>query len=548
MKRAVLYARVSGDDRKYATSGIESQLVDCRKYAIEQEYQVVSERYEMPDKATSGADWLPEIEHVLKLAQNNTFDVLVVREVDRLARNRFKQMAIETELAAHDVLVEYVIGRYEDSAEGRLLKGLMSEFAEYEREKTKQRTQRGSLRSVAAGNVIIGGSYAPYGYEVVQQNGKRTLAINETEAKIVHIIYDLYLNGLYTTYAIADYLTDNKIPKASKGRNHKARTSRNLWAVNTVTGILKNETYIGRWYYRKTKREKSGNGKIKHVPRPRSEWLLVEVPAVLPEDTWKAAQDRMKANKRQTGRRRNRVYALSGVFNCSRCGSGIVGVSRTHGENDYSYYKCAARHSPKRYGHNCDMPTTRIEKLDAIVWSWVKDVVLSPPRLREQWENHTQQRLEQLRPLMSTIETNKARLAQVEEEKRRLVKAYAAGALTLDDITEEKTRVEKLINELGKGIAALEADLEPRMPRPEEMETIEQYAGRIRQGATLSDDDPQEQQELFRLLQMKGTLSHDGAIYWLDLSCILGERRLSTVNTTAHRNETGSANARAGGP
>ena len=35
MKRAVLYARVSGDDRKYATSGVDGQLDDCRKYANE---------------------------------------------------------------------------------------------------------------------------------------------------------------------------------------------------------------------------------------------------------------------------------------------------------------------------------------------------------------------------------------------------------------------------------------------------------------------------------------------------------------------------------
>lgn len=78
-KRAILYARVSGDDRKYATSGIESQLADCRKYAGERGYEVVAEVYETPDKATSGADWLPELDRVMKLAQGGAFDVQIGR-------------------------------------------------------------------------------------------------------------------------------------------------------------------------------------------------------------------------------------------------------------------------------------------------------------------------------------------------------------------------------------------------------------------------------------------------------------------------------------
>lgn len=61
--KAVLYARVSGDDSKYATSGIDSQLKDCRKYAQAKGYEIVGEYFETPDKATSGADWLPELEH-----------------------------------------------------------------------------------------------------------------------------------------------------------------------------------------------------------------------------------------------------------------------------------------------------------------------------------------------------------------------------------------------------------------------------------------------------------------------------------------------------
>ena len=63
------------------------------------------------------------------------------------------------------------------------------------------------------------------------------------------------------------------------------------------------------------------------------------------------------------------------------------------------------------------------------------------------------------------------------------------------------------------------------------MEKIEEYAGRLQLGAELSDDDSEEQQAIYRLLQMEATLSHDGDQHWVDLVCFLGETHLSTIYT-----------------
>src|SRR5687768_10221534 len=102
-KRAILYARVSGDDRTNATSSIDGQLADCRRYAEQRGYTIVDEVFETPDKHTSGADWLPELDNLIRLAPSKTFEVIICREVDRLARNRFKQMATEIELENHGI-------------------------------------------------------------------------------------------------------------------------------------------------------------------------------------------------------------------------------------------------------------------------------------------------------------------------------------------------------------------------------------------------------------------------------------------------------------
>ena len=43
MTRAVLYARVSGDDRNNSTSSLDSQIELCRTYANENGWEVVAE-------------------------------------------------------------------------------------------------------------------------------------------------------------------------------------------------------------------------------------------------------------------------------------------------------------------------------------------------------------------------------------------------------------------------------------------------------------------------------------------------------------------------
>ena len=58
--RAVLYARVSGDDYDDdEKSKLDAQLAECRKYADKKQYKVLHEFQE--DKFSSGADFLSAV-------------------------------------------------------------------------------------------------------------------------------------------------------------------------------------------------------------------------------------------------------------------------------------------------------------------------------------------------------------------------------------------------------------------------------------------------------------------------------------------------------
>ena len=112
--RAVLYARVSGDDRKKDGRNLASQLDMCREYALSRGYSIAAELAE-DDRGASGAAFdLPKLQEALEMAHEGAFDVLVTRELDRFARGLAKQLIVETEFKRAGVTVEYVLAEYDE--------------------------------------------------------------------------------------------------------------------------------------------------------------------------------------------------------------------------------------------------------------------------------------------------------------------------------------------------------------------------------------------------------------------------------------------------
>lgn len=93
-KRAVTYARVSGNDRaKTGGENLADQTRLCREHAIKRGYQIVADLAEN-DRGASGATFdLPQLSEALKMAHAGEYDVLIVRELDRLSRDLAKQLA-----------------------------------------------------------------------------------------------------------------------------------------------------------------------------------------------------------------------------------------------------------------------------------------------------------------------------------------------------------------------------------------------------------------------------------------------------------------------
>jgi site-specific DNA recombinase len=214
--RAITYARVSGDDRGNDGRNLAGQLEMCREYVQEKGYTLLAEMAE-DDRGASGASFeLEKLGEILDMAKNHEFDVLVVREIDRLSRNLAKQLVVEEELNRSDIRIEYVLGEYADSPEGNLMKHVRAVVAEYEREKIKERIQRGKRLKVKAGSVMLPLDRPPFGYKIVKEGNRCQLEICESEAKIIRMLYDWYVHGdengkTMTLRGIAQRLTESMV-------------------------------------------------------------------------------------------------------------------------------------------------------------------------------------------------------------------------------------------------------------------------------------------------------------------------------------------------
>ena len=179
----MLYARVSGDDRQNEDRNLLSQLDMCRSYAEDRGWQIVAELHEDDQGASGAAFELPQLNHIRELARARAFDILVVRELDRLSRSLAKQLILEEEFKHQGIAIAYVLGEYPDTAEGNLVKHVKASIAGFERSKIRERMARGSALKVRAGSVLL--SHPPLGYDLVERDNRSTLAINEAEAQIV---------------------------------------------------------------------------------------------------------------------------------------------------------------------------------------------------------------------------------------------------------------------------------------------------------------------------------------------------------------------------
>ena len=134
--KAVVYARVSTNDQ----NTIPMQIRKCREYAKSRNWTV---SHIIKDIA-SGAKQRPQRNDILKLARKREIDVIIVWKLDRWGRSTADVVSSLQELQELNVKFISITEALDfTTAMGRAMSGLLSVFAEFERELIRERVMAG---------------------------------------------------------------------------------------------------------------------------------------------------------------------------------------------------------------------------------------------------------------------------------------------------------------------------------------------------------------------------------------------------------------------
>jgi site-specific DNA recombinase len=139
-KSAVAYLRVSTSEQSESGLGLKHQRDSIKRFAKQQGLRI---RKYYTDAGISGAKGInqrPALSEMLSDLKPNT--VVIVQKIDRLSRDTFLNLWIEKECGKVSCQILSASGEGNgDSATDKLLRGIISNFAQFEREMISQRTK-----------------------------------------------------------------------------------------------------------------------------------------------------------------------------------------------------------------------------------------------------------------------------------------------------------------------------------------------------------------------------------------------------------------------
>ena len=387
-----IYLRTS-TDRQERDETIKTQRATIKRFLDSKygpgNYEIVAE---YADDGYTGTNMnRPMLQQMLQDSQTNKWDILVTFDSSRLSRDFSDGITIVDNIMQAGKQILYTDG---SSPNGRpkLLNRVMAAVDDDDRERTVRKFLEGKKHRASQGRIM--NSVSAYGYTLIPKVGwqgradyKDTeLVLNPDEAVVVKLIFHLVGNERYSARQVIKKLMELGI----KPR----KSTRGIWAHSSIYNMLNNEVYIGNLRYassiavepkRQIKRLRKKNiVKTSRIIKPRSEWQIMSVPAILEGQEgvllFQRAQEQLRRNRREAkGNRDPHSYLLSGRIECScgyaRCGEGAKASGNL-------YYRCSDRVSNFPLS-TCDVGGVRAIDSDEAVWRYLSALVSTPTVFQE---------------------------------------------------------------------------------------------------------------------------------------------------------------------
>jgi site-specific DNA recombinase len=479
---AAIYARYSSENQR--PESIDDQVSACRKLA-KLSSLTISDEHIYADQAQSGArSDRPALAALMTAARTGEFDVVLVDDLSRLARDNHLMLSIIAELHFEGIRVISVAdGLDSTDEESTLAIQVRGIFNELQLRDLKKKTLRGQIgqkeRGFFVGEKTFGYRSAPFGEMRMDKKGRPRpegykMEIEPKEAAVVLRIFTAYADGMPLT-RIVKTLNEESVPGAI--REAKG------WSPATITRILDNEKYAGRWIWNRTEsRRDPKTGRRRRLDKPESEWIVREDEnlRIVRAQLWEAVREcRKQMHRTRPGGNGKRGFSgdqgspqkhfpthlLAGSMVCGCCGSTIAQVSGKSG----GYYGCLAATKGA-----CENKTlVRRTLAEKVILEAIKQRISEPEQIA-----YVLQRVEEeIAKLRSDLpDTLKLKEAELAGEQRRM-------ANFVDFIGEGRgsQALAKALVETERRVESLTADVDGAASQPGQ--GLPDAAGRVDQRA-----------------------------------------------------------------
>lgn len=413
---------------------------------------------------TEGA---PELRQALEDGRRGAYEVLLVLHTSRFARNRREAANMKAEFRKAGIVIYFVAQRLiSGTYHGGLAEGISEVIDEQENETRRMWIAGGHRQRQLAGRWL---GLLPYGYRkklVNRDDGTRgwdgELELDPVRAPVAREIFERAAGGEGTSTIVT----------ALNAAGHRT-TRGGVWRDGAVIAILRNPAYVGDLVRYRSQR---ADHYYDHDSDEGAVTLKDAVPAIVSRELFEDVR-RIRATRKPPGGQA-RIYPLSSVMRCRRCGGRMTGVMGT----DRRYYRCHNR----AVDRSCDAPSIRADDAELAFAEWVagfdlrsdwrtefaRTRALAPVREGRDQRRTLEQRLERIRDLYSWNDISK-------EEYLRQSAAIKAdlGVIALPAMGSIEAAAQAL-EAVGPGWLTMPPALQAKLP-PVMLKAIEVDRGRI---------------------------------------------------------------------
>ena len=355
-KTAALYIRVSTDKQEELSPDSQKRLL--LEYA-KNHNMIVSQKHIYTENGISGrkADKRPKFQQMIAAAKSeeHPFDVILLWKFSRFARNQEESIVYKSMLR-NKCHVD-VVSISEPLIEGPF-GGLIERIIEWMDEFYSIRLSGDVTRGMTEN--ALRGAYQcrpPLGYRIPYH--KATPEIVPEEAEIVRLIFDKYVNGRMSLFALTKYLNGLGL-KTNRGKPFEKRS---------LEYILQNPGYAGDVRWNRTVNE------TKEIRDP-SEWIIRpgHHPAIISKELFLAAQERFQAEYKPRNAKPSEIsrHWLSGLLKCPSCGRSLSScVMHRKTAPDTFSFQCYG-YLKGKCSHNCYV---RAEEIEPAVIKALEDAI-----------------------------------------------------------------------------------------------------------------------------------------------------------------------------